>query len=107
MGSMELRHLRYFTAVADFGSFTAAARQLHISQSSISEQILDLEKELEVPLLDRSGRKVQLTAQGYVFLEEARKTLDAAQRAVERTRQSLHGEEGTLSIGARAASSRA
>jgi DNA-binding transcriptional LysR family regulator len=99
MGSMELRHLRYFTAVADFGSFTAAARQLHISQSSISEQILDLEKELEVPLLDRSGRKVQLTAQGYVFLEEARKTLDAAQRAVERTRQSLHGEEGTLSIG--------
>ena len=79
---MELRHLRYFTAVADFGSFTAAARQLRVSQSSISEQILDLEKELEVPLLDRSGRTVQLTMQGRVFLEEARKTLDAAQRAV-------------------------
>jgi DNA-binding transcriptional LysR family regulator len=96
---MELRHLRYFTAVAEFGSFTAAARQLHVSQSSISEQILDLEKELEVPLLDRTGRKVCLTAQGRVFLEEARKTLDASLRAVERTRQSLHGEEGTLCIG--------
>jgi DNA-binding transcriptional LysR family regulator len=96
---MELRHLRYFTAVADFGSFTAAARQLRVSQSSISEQILDLEKELEVPLLDRSGRAVQLTMQGQVFLEEARKTLDAAQRATQRTRQSLDGEEGTLSIG--------
>ncbi len=96
---MELRHLRYFKAVADYGSLTAAARRLHVSQSSVSEQILDLESEIGATLLDRSGRTVRLTAQGWIFLEEARKTLDAAQRAVERTRQSTDGEVGTLSIG--------
>jgi len=96
---MELRHLRYFKAVADFGTFTAAARRLHVSQSSVSEQILDLEGEIGGPLLDRSARQVRLTAQGRVFLEEARKTLEAADRAVDLTRQSLQGEVGTLSVG--------
>ena len=96
---MELRHLRYFKAVADFGTFTAAARRLHVSQSSVSEQILDLEGEIGGPLLDRSARQVRLTAQGKVFLEEARKTLEAADRAVDLTRQSLQGEVGTLSVG--------
>ena len=96
---MELRHLRYFRAVAEFGSVTAAARRLHISQSSISEQIGDLEDELGCALLDRSGRQVRLTAQGQVFLEEARRTLDAAQRAIEVTRRSMRGEVGTLAIG--------
>jgi DNA-binding transcriptional LysR family regulator len=96
---MELRHLRYFKAVADFGSFTAAGRRLHVSQSSISEQILDLESELGAPLLDRSGRNVQLTPEGRIFLEEARKTLDSANRAIELTRRSSRGEIGTLSIG--------
>jgi DNA-binding transcriptional LysR family regulator len=96
---MELRHLRYFTAVADFGSLTAAAKRLHVSQSSVSEQILDLEAEIGASLLDRSGRTVRLTAQGWIFLEEARKTLDAAQRAVDRTRQSTDGDVGTLAIG--------
>ena len=74
---MELRHLRYFTAIADFGSLTAAARNLNVSQSSVSEQMLDLESEVGGTLLDRSGRTVRLTAQGQVFLEEARKTLGA------------------------------
>jgi DNA-binding transcriptional LysR family regulator len=96
---MELRHLRYFRAVADHGSFTAAARRLNVSQSALSEQVLDLESEIGGPLLDRSGRKVRLTAQGKIFLEEARKTLDAADRAVDLTRQSLQGEVGTLSVG--------
>ncbi|HEY4354112.1 MAG TPA: LysR family transcriptional regulator [Acidobacteriaceae bacterium] len=96
---MELRHLRYFEAVAEFGSFTAAGQRLRVSQSSISEQILDLENEIGGSLLDRSGRRVQLTPQGRVFLEEARKTLEAANRAVERTQRSLRGEIGTLSIG--------
>ena len=96
---MELRHLRYFTAVADFGSLSAAAQRLNVSQSAVSEQMADLEAEIGGALLDRSGRRVQLTAEGYVFLEEARKTLRAAERAVDLTRQSLHGEVGTLSIG--------
>jgi DNA-binding transcriptional LysR family regulator len=96
---MELRHLRYFEAVADFGSVTAAARRLHIAQSSISEQIGDLERELGCVLLDRSGRKVRLTAQGTVFLAEARRTLEAAQRAVDVTQRSMRGEAGTLAIG--------
>lgn len=96
---MELRHLRYFRAVAEFGSFTAAARKLHVAQSSISEQILDLEGEIGGALLDRSGRQVRLTPQGQVFLEEARKTLEAADRAVDLTRRSLRGEVGTLTIG--------
>src|SRR6201996_2328858 len=96
---MELRHLRYFQAVAELGSMTAAARRLYVSQSAISEQIRDLEHEIGWPLLDRSGRKLQLTPQGQVFLEEARRTLEAAQRAIDVTRRAAHGEVGTLSIG--------
>src|ERR1700761_585435 len=96
---MELRHLRYFRAVAALGSMTAAARRLYVSQSAISEQIRDLEHELGCTLLDRSGRKLQLTPQGQVFLEEARRTLEAAQRAIDVTRKAAHGEVGTLTIG--------
>jgi DNA-binding transcriptional LysR family regulator len=96
---VELRHLRYFRAVADFGSLTAAARRLHVSQSAISEQIVDLEEELGCALLDRTGRQVRLTEQGRVFLAEARRTLEAAQRAVDVTRGSMRGEVGTLAIG--------
>jgi len=96
---MELRHLRYFTAIADFGSLTAAARRLHVSQSSIGEQMFDLEDELGGTLFDRTGRSMRLTAQGQVFLEEARKTLEAADRALDLTRKSLHGEIGSLNIG--------
>jgi DNA-binding transcriptional LysR family regulator len=96
---MELRHLRYFRAVAEFGSFTAAGQRLHVSQSSISEQILDLVAEIGGPLLDRSGRQVRLTPQGQIFLEEARKTLEAADRAVDVTQRAMRGEVGTLTIG--------
>ena len=96
---MELRHLRYFAAIADYGSLTAAARKLHVSQSAVSEQMFDLESEIGGILLDRTGRSVRLTAEGQVFLEQARKTLDAAERTVDLTRKSLHGEIGSLSIG--------
>ena len=96
---MELRHLRYFIAIADYGSLTAAGRRLHVSQSSISEQMFDLEAELGGALFDRTGRSTRLTAQGQVFLDEARKTLEAADRALDLTRQSLHGEIGSLNIG--------
>lgn len=78
---------------------TAAARRLYVSQSAISEQIRDLEHELGCALLDRSGRKIQLTPQGQVFLEEAKRTLEAAQRAIDVTRRAAHGEVGTLAIG--------
>jgi DNA-binding transcriptional LysR family regulator len=97
---MELRHLRYFCAVADCGTFSAAGRQLHISQSAISEQIADLEEEVGGALIYRtSGRRTRLTPQGELFLVEARKTLIAADRAVEVAQRSLLGETGSLSIG--------
>jgi DNA-binding transcriptional LysR family regulator len=96
---MELRHLRYFCALADFGTFAKASQQLHVSQSAISEQIADLEREIGGALLDRSQRRTRLTQQGELFLAEARKTLLASERAVDITRRSLKGEVGTLSIG--------
>jgi len=96
---MELRHLRYFCAVADSGTFSKASRNLHVSQSAISEQIADLEREIGGPLLDRTQRRARLTPQGELFLAEARKTLLASERAVDITRRSLKGEVGTLAIG--------
>lgn len=96
---MELRHLRYFCALADFGTFAKASQQLHVSQSAISEQIADLEREIGGALLDRSQRRTRLTQQGELFLAEARKTLLASERAVDIARRSLKGEVGTLSIG--------
>jgi DNA-binding transcriptional LysR family regulator len=96
---MELRHLRYFCAVADHGTFSKASLALHVSQSAISEQIADLEREIGCTLLDRGQRPTRLTVQGEVFLEEARKTLVAADRAVELTQLSMQGQVGTLAIG--------
>jgi DNA-binding transcriptional LysR family regulator len=96
---MELRHLRYLAAVAEFGTFREASRRLHVSQSAISEQIADLEHEVGGALLDRGQRTTRLTPQGIIFLEEARKTLASADRAVDLTRRSLLGQEGSLAIG--------
>lgn len=96
---MELRHLRYLCAVAEYGTFREAARHLHVSQSAISEQIADLEHEIGGALLDRVQRSTRLTAHGKIFLEEAQKTLSAADRAVDRTRRSFLGQEGSLGIG--------
>ncbi len=96
---MELRHLRYFCAVAEYGGFSSSARVLHISQSAISEQIADLEREIGVKLLDRRQQKVQLTEQGVVFLAEAKKVLAAADQAVDMAQRSARGEIGTLKIG--------
>jgi DNA-binding transcriptional LysR family regulator len=96
---MELRHLRYLCAVAEYGTFREASRHLHVSQSAISEQIADLEHELGGPLLERGQRSTRLNAQGRVFLEEAKRTLASADRALDRTRRSLLGQEGSLAIG--------
>jgi DNA-binding transcriptional LysR family regulator len=96
---MELRHLRYLAAVADYGTFREASRRLHVSQSAISEQIADLEREVGGALLERGQRTTRLTAQGRVFLAEAQKALASADRAVDLTRRSILGEEGSLAIG--------
>jgi DNA-binding transcriptional LysR family regulator len=97
--TMELRHLRYFCAVADYGTFSEAGRQLHVSQSAISEQIADLECEVGGALINRTAGRTRLTPHGQLFLAEARKTLLAADRAVEITNRSLQGQIGSLSIG--------
>lgn len=96
---MELRHLRYFKAVAEQGSFSGAARGIYVSQSALSEQIADLERELGVPLFDRSERKLRLTVHGEIFLRESNKVLDGSEHAVALARRSFRGEVGTLRIG--------
>jgi len=96
---MELRHLRYFVAVAEELHFGRAARRLHLAQPPLSQQIRDLERELGAPLFARTSRKVELTPQGRIFYNEARLVLDQAARAKEKVRASQRGEFGSLSIG--------
>lgn len=96
---MELRHLRYFCAVADHGTFTEAGNKLHVSQSSISEQLADLEREVGGALLNRAAGRTRLTPQGEIFLAEARNTLLAADHAIEIAQRSFRGEIGTIAIG--------
>jgi DNA-binding transcriptional LysR family regulator len=96
---MELRHLRYFCAVADWNGFNRAARALHTSQSSISAQIRDLEQEIGVKLLNRTQSQVTLTIAGESFLEESRKVVAAADRAVDIAQRTARGEIGLLTIG--------
>lgn len=96
---MELRHLKYFVAVAEWKGFSHAARRLYVSQSAISEQISDLEREIGVQLLHRNRRQVALTDEGKVFLDEAKKILSSADHAVLLAQRSRRGEVGTLRIG--------
>ncbi len=96
---MELRHLRYFIAVVEEGSFLRAAERLHISQPPLSTQIKNLEEELGAQLLERSARGVQQTAAGRVLYAEATAILARVQHARLRVRHTALGEEGSLSIG--------
>ena len=96
---MELRHLRYFVAVADELHFGRAAVRVHTSQPSLSQQIRNLEKELRVDLFVRSKHKVELTKAGGRFLKEARLILASADRAAEVARQAEHGDNIRLVIG--------
>jgi DNA-binding transcriptional LysR family regulator len=96
---MELRHLRYFIAVADELSFRRAAARLHIAAPPLSVQINKLEIEIGVELFEREGRGIRLTDAGRTFLVHARKTLAEADRAIIAARQSASGEIGELAIG--------
>ena len=96
---MELRHLRYFCAVAEQRSFTLAARRLHVSQSGVSGQIRALESEIGVTLLRRNQRGVALTAGGAAFLGEAREILARAERAVQLAASAAQGGQGQLTVG--------
>ena len=96
---MELRHLRYFLAIADAGSFTRAATRLHLTQPTLSHQIRQLEDALGTRLFDRIGRRVQLTASGLVFkahAEQALQSLTSARVALDELQGLIRG---TLAIG--------
>lgn len=96
---MELRHLRYFVAVAEEQNVTRASAKLHVSQPAVSRQIRDLEDELGLALLERSAKAVRLTEAGRVFLAEARAVLQRADDAVAAVRAAAGGLSGELHIG--------
>lgn len=97
---MELRHLRYFVAVAEEGSLTVAAeRRLHTAQPSLSRQIRDLEYEVGVQLMTRSARGIELTAGGRAFLDHARLALAQVEAAGEAARRAAQPTKPSFAIG--------
>ena len=98
LADMELRHLRYFVAVAEELHFRRAAERLHIAQPAVSEQIRNLERELGVQLFERTQRSVSLTAPGSVLLQEARRVLRVADDAARMTRQAQEGVMARLRV---------
>lgn len=96
---MELRHLRYFVAVAEALHFRRAAEKLGIQQPPLSLQIRQLEEEIGTPLLRRAQRRVELTDAGRSFLEDARGILADAEAAKARARTAARGEHGRLRVG--------
>ncbi|WP_328465435.1 LysR family transcriptional regulator [Streptomyces sp. NBC_00448] len=96
---MELRHLEYFVAVAEELNFTRAAERLHVVQSGVSATVKALERELGVPLLDRTSRRVELTDAGTALLPKARAALDAVEDARDTVGEVTGGLRGTVRIG--------
>jgi len=96
---LELRHLRYFVAVAEEGHITRAAERLGIQQPPLSQQIKALETELDVQLLRRKARGVELTEAGRALLADARAVLTHVDHAVATTRRTARGEEGRIAVG--------
>src|SRR3954469_23480472 len=99
MGTMELRHLRYFVAVAEELHFGRAAARLNMAQPPLSQQIRMLEAELGAALFLRTSRTVRLTPEGRFFLEHAQTVLAHASKAVQVMQASGRGEAGRISIG--------
>ena len=97
--TIDLRHLRYFVAVAEEGHITRAAERLGMQQPPLSQQIRAIERELDVQLFLRRPRGVVLTEAGRAFLKEARATLAQLDHALETTRRTARGEQGRLSLG--------
>lgn len=96
--SVELRHLRYFIAVAERKGFREASRFIHVSQPAISKSLTQLERELGIELFARSGRTVRLTAQGEVFYKETLLTLQQADHAADVAQRAGRGQFGTLAL---------
>src|SRR5687767_6337059 len=95
---MELRHLRYFVAVADTLNFTRAAEKLRLAQPSLTRQIQNLEEEIGVRLFNRSKKHVTLTEEGTSFLIDARRVLALAEESIQAVRRLSRGETGQLNI---------
>src|ERR1700755_1336395 len=96
---MELRHLRYFVAVGEEQHYGRASRILRVAQPALSRQIQDLEKEVGFKLFDRLPRGVKLSAAGKLFLEDARRILQAISGATTRAARVARGQSGTLRVG--------
>jgi DNA-binding transcriptional LysR family regulator len=96
---VELRHLRYFVAVAEERHFGRAARRLRIAQPPLSRQIQALEAELDLALFDRSRRRVELTPAGVTLLEHARRVFAALDAGIREARRAALGETGRIAIG--------
>jgi DNA-binding transcriptional LysR family regulator len=96
---MELRHLRYFTAVVEGQGYRGASRRLHIAQPSISQAVSDLEDELGLKLFSRTGRNATVTPEGEIFYADAIRILQQAETAILTAKRAAQGEVGRLSIG--------
>jgi DNA-binding transcriptional LysR family regulator len=96
---MELRHLRYFVAVAEALNFTKAAEKLHLAQPSLTRQIKDLEAEIGVRLFDRAGKRISLTSEGESFLLDARRLLTECAQSVLAVQRLSRSQASQLNIG--------
>src|ERR1044072_4716694 len=96
---MDLKHLRYFVAVAEEGHITRAAERLGIQQPPLSQLIKSMERELDAQLFRRRPRGVELTDAGRAFLDNVRTTLAQVDRTFETTRRTARGEQGRISVG--------
>ena len=99
IASLEIRHLRYFVAVVEQGSFRGAALRLHVSQPPLTRQIQQLEEVLGVQLLLRKPRGVETTVAGQVFFDEARNILALTEQAASRAQLAGEGQLGRLDVG--------
>jgi DNA-binding transcriptional LysR family regulator len=96
---MELRHLRYFTAVVEYKGYREASRRLHIAQPSISQAVSDLEDELGLKLFSRTHRNARVTPEGEIFYTDAIRILQQAETAILTAKRAAQGKVGRLSIG--------